>query len=696
MSDAPPVAAVRQERRVVHGQTLEDAYAWLRDPAYPQVERSDILDHLKAENAYAQSWLDRRSHLTDTLFAELKGRIKDDDTSVPSPYGPYRYGWRFAAGAQYRTWYRAPRDGGEEQVILDEPAMAADASYFMMRSSAVSRSHELLAFSTDRDGSERYQIEVKRLADDQPLADRITNTAGGMVWAGDSHLFYVELSPELRPFRVRRHRLGDDPTADALVFEEADPGFFVSVGRTLSGAFMVINTGDHVTNEVRLVPLAEPEAEPLLIAPRETDHEYDVDHQNGPDQGRLLILTNDRHKNRRLVSAPVSDPGRDHWQEEVAASDEVYLLGHTCFDGFTALVGRERGLSQVWIRRDDGESHAVRWPDATYSAGLGTNMEYQTDRLRLRYSSLTTPATVFDYHLADRRLETLKVQEIPSGYDRDAFVAERLEATAPDGTLVPISVVRPKDFPLDGRGKLHLYAYGSYGHGMDPSFSTGRLSLLERGMAFAIAHVRGGDEMGYHWYEAGKREHKENTFRDFIACAEHLIDKGYARAGNVSIEGGSAGGMLVGAVLNMRADLWGCALALVPFVDVVNTMLDETLPLTPIEWPEWGDPLRDEAAFRRLLGYSPYENVSAQSYPPIFVSAGLSDPRVTYWEPAKWVAKLRATKTDDSLLLLKTEMGAGHFGQSGRYDSLKDRAEHLAFLLTTMGLAGEDTATKPS
>ena len=677
----PPVAPRRPMSRTSHGVTLTDPYAWLRDPGYPSVTDPEVLAYLRAENAYADAVLAADRPLVGQIFAEMKARLVDDDEGVPTPHGPWLYGWRFRPGAQYRVWYRTPRTGGTETVFLDEPALAAGHACFNLRTYAASPDHRFVAYATDGDGSERYVVEIVAPDTNERLADRITNTSGVPVWGDDRTLFYAELNEQLRPFRVRRHILGSDAADDPIVFQEDDPGFFVSLGRTLSGAFVLIHAGDHVTSEVHLVPTASPAAPPRVVVPRRPGHQYAVTHQGR----RLLITTNDRHRNFRLVEAPVEAPDEAHWRELEPGSDTSYLLGVTAFEGFLVVVARERGLVQVRIEYADGTVRTVPWPEPTYSAGLGPNVDYATDRVRLRYSSMVTPASVIDFHLDDGRMEVLKVQAIPSGYVRERYRSERLEATAADGAKVPVSLVYRDDFPRDGTGPLLLYGYGAYGMGLDPGFGTARLSLLDRGFAYAIAHVRGGDELGRGWYEDGKLDRKINTFGDFVACAEHLVASGYTSPGRIAIEGGSAGGMLVGAVANMRPELWGCVLALVPFVDVLNTMLDPTLPLTPIEWPEWGNPIDDPAAFLRIRGYCPYENVEAKAYPPILARAGLSDPRVTYWEPAKWVAKLRATKTDDNPLLLRTNMDAGHFGASGRFDELEERAEDFAFVVRCLG-----------
>ncbi len=673
----PPVAKQVPLSLERHGIRWTDCYAWLRDPGYPKVEDSEIRAYLEAENAYFDAVMAPQRAMIETLHAELKGRIKDDDSSVPVPDGDYLYHWAFSPGAQYRTWYRARRTGGDSSVILDEPAMAEGKSYFNLGGLAVSPDARLLAHGTDDDGSERYVIQIKDLTAGTQVGEKIANTSGGVVWTAESDgFFYVELNENLRPFRVRLHRLGKQPEDDPIVYEEVDPAFFVGLGLTHSRRFAVLSSGSHVTREIRLIETASPEAEPRLVAPRRDEHRYSVEHAGD----RLWIRTNDRHENFRLVSAPVDAPGESNWQEEIAGDDDDYLIDVTCFADFMVVTERRHGLANLRVRRYDGSEHAIDFHEDVFTAGLGDNREFATDRLRLGFSSLTTPATVYDYHLAERRLETLKVQEIPSGYDASRYLGERLWAKAVDGTEVPISVIRRKDYPKDGSGRLFLYGYGSYGMGMPPSFNASRLSLVDRGFAFAIAHVRGGDEMGHRWYREGKLEKKSNTFSDFISCAEKLIESGYAEPGQIAIRGGSAGGMLMGAVSNMRPELWRCVVAEVPFVDVLNTMQDESLPLTPIEWPEWGNPLTSKDDFLRIRSYCPYENIEAKAYPAMLVTAGISDPRVTYWEPAKYVAKLRATKTDDNILLLKTNMDAGHFGASGRFDALKEHAEVLAFV----------------
>ena len=689
-SPPPPAADRRLEEKTVHGTVLTDLYQWLRDPGYPNVTDEAILGYLNRENAYFEEVMEPRKPLIDALFEELKGRIKDDDSSVPVKDGDYIYWRRFEPGAQYRTWLRRPADGPEdaEQVILDEPMLAEGLEYFRLRAAVVSPDAGLLAWASDTDGSERYTIRVNALARGDQLPDEIPNTSGGVVWtaAGD-RFFYVELSEQLRPFRVKLHKLGEDPAKDTVIYEETDNAYFVGIGESQSRRFVEIGAGDHVTSEIRLIPADDPLAEPMLIAPRDPGVEYDVAHAGD----FLFIRTNDTHKNSRLARAPLAAPGRENWVDLLPGEDGRYLRGVEAFKGFLVLSERIAGIDRLRLMfHENGEitgEHVIEFDEDVYTAGLGENPEFDVDTIQVGYTSMVTPSTVYDFDVTAKVLTERKVQEIPSGYDKSDYVTERVTVTARDGAQVPISIVHGKNFKRDGSQPLHLYGYGAYGLGMPPAFSTNRLSLLKRGFAFAIAHIRGGDELGYGWYEAGKLMDRKNTFNDFIDCARALEDQGYAAPGGISISGGSAGGTLMGVALNEAPDLWRAAVAHVPFVDVMNTMLDDTLPLTPIEWPEWGNPITDKDAFDCILDYSPYENVKPQDYPPILITAGLSDPRVTYWEPAKWAAKLRAEKTDSNVLMLKTNMGAGHGGKSGRYESLHETAEEYAFLLMAFGLA---------
>ena len=674
-----------------HGVTIEDPWRWLRDPDYPTVEDEEILAYLNAENDYFNAMMAPYKELTDTIFEEIKGRQQPDLASVPWKDGNWYYQWKFAEESQYRLWLRWPASGenareaptAEAETILDEPALAEGLEYFRLGSLGVSHGGNLMAYGADTDGSERFRLVVKNLETGELLPEEIPDTIGRAVWsADDTSFFYTLVDENWRPWQVRRHVLGQPVGQDAVVYEESDPGFFVGIGESSSREYVIIGAGDHVTSEVRLIPSADPAADALVVAPRRANHEYSVDHQGD----RFVIRTNDTHKNTRLAVAPADDPTEAAWTPLVDASDTHYITGFEAFQDFIAVEERINGLDHIRLIDRAGETTYVDFPEDAYTTGVGQNREFQTDTLRLDYTSMVTPNTVFDLHLASGELEVRQVQEVPSGYDGSEYVTERLLAPARDGAEVPVSLVRHRDTPVDGSAPVYLYGYGAYGHAIPPSFSTTRLSLLDRGFIFGIAHIRGGDDMGYHWYEAGKLDRRTNTFNDFVDVARHLVKEGYGSEGRIAIAGGSAGGQLMGAVVNQAPELWGAVAAHVPFVDVLNTMLDDTLPLTPIEWPEWGNPIEDQAAFEYIRSYSPYDQLGAREYPPILATAGLNDPRVTYWEPAKYVARLRALKTDDNLVLLKTNMGAGHGGRSGRYDRLYEVAEEYAFMLAVMGL----------
>jgi oligopeptidase B len=685
------VAERRTHSSTNHGVSIEDPWHWLRDPGYPQVEDVDVLEYLKAENEYFEASMEPHRELVEAIFEEIKGRQQPDLSSVPWRRGDWYYQWSFQEESQYRVWRRWPADspGAREtppagaETILDEPALAEGSEYFRLGSMSVSNEGSLLAYSIDTDGSERYRIVVKDLDTGEMRADEIEGTIGNAVWAADdASFFYTVVDENWRPWQVRLHVLGQPVERDSVVYEEADSGFFVGLSITTSKEYILIGAGDHVTSEVRLIPASDPGSGPVVVSPRRAAHEYSVDHQGD----RFVIRTNDRHKNTRLATAPADDPGEGSWTPLVDASDSHYIRAFKAFRDFIAVEERIDGLDHVRLIDRAGDSSYIPFPESAYMAHLDTNPEFQTGTLRVEYSSMVTPTTVFDYHVDTDELEVRKVQQVPSGYDAAEYVTERALATARDGAQVPVSIVRHKETPVDGTAPLYLYGYGAYGFAMPPSFSTTRLSLLDRGFIFAIAHIRGGDDLGYHWYEAGKLDRRANTFNDFVDVARHLTERGYGVEGRIAISGGSAGGQLMGAVVNQAPDLWGAVAAHVPFVDALNTMLDDTLPLTPIEWPEWGNPIEDKTAFDYIRSYSPYDQIKPRDYPPIFVTAGLNDPRVTYWEPAKYVAKLRALKTNANPLLLKTNMGAGHGGRSGRYDRLYEVAEEYAFMLASMGL----------
>ncbi len=677
----PPIVAKKPHVESHHGIEVSDDYAWLRDPGYPEVKDPEVLAHLEAENAwFGQAMAPHRARI-DALFTEMRGRIKEADKSVPQKDGDWLYWIEFEEGAEYKKWWRRPVAGGPDELILDEVALAEGHEYFKLGAIAVSNDGSKLAWSVDDNGSERFTARVKVIASGEVLADEIPGTLSSLIWvAGDTGLVYSLANEQWRTDNARLHWLGQPSSSDVELYHEDDEGFRVGAALSANEQWLIVGTSDHETSEVRLIPAADPLATPVLVRAREKGVEYDLDlHED-----TLFIHTNDIHENFRLATAHLSHPGE--WETLIEGSDAFYLTGFDLFRDFYVIEGRHGGLDQIEVRYygDPGRVEPIQFPEASYSAGLGDNPEWAMDTLRLSYESMVSPASVLDYSVAGRSLTTLKVQEIPSGYDASLYATERLEIPARDGTLIPVSVVQRKDRAAPG--PLHLYGYGAYGIAIDPGFSTTRLSLVDRGFAYAIAHIRGGDDLGRAWYKAGKLEQRTNTFTDFVDVARGLIERGYTQAGRISISGGSAGGELMGAVINSDPQLWGAVVADVPFVDVLNTMLDASLPLTPGEWPEWGNPIEDQAAFELIRSYSPYDQVSAQSYPPMLVTAGLNDPRVTYWEPAKWVARLREFKTDDNLLLLKTNMGAGHGGKSGRFESLKETAEEFAFILWQLGV----------
>jgi oligopeptidase B len=688
-----PPAAKRQPRfSRYHGVELRDDYAWLRADNWHDVMRNPsalapaIRAHLEAENAYTEAKLADTAELQARLFVEMKGRIKEDDSTVPAPHDEWEYYSSYAIGGQYPRICRQPLGGGQEQILLDGNQEALGKVYWQLGSVAHSDDHKLLAYAVDERGSELFAIHIRDLATGQDLRDTIPNTRGEIVWARDGcRLFYVRLDEHHRPMFVYRHTVGTPVEQDVLVYQEPDIGFYVGVGRTQSGRFIVIDAHDHQTSECHLIDAGAPESPPRLVEPRQSGHEYSVEHHHD----RFIITTNSGGaEDFRICSAPITAPAMDNWRDLVPHKPGRLILETVAFSEHLVRLEREDGLPRIVIRTfADGSEHAIAFDEEAYALGISPGYEFDTRTLRLTYSSMTTPQQVFDYDMASRTRRLRKMQEVPSGHDPSQYVTKRLFAPAPDGETVPVSLLYKKDLPLDGSAPVFLYGYGSYGISIPASFSTTRLSLVDRGFIFAIAHVRGGKDKGYRWYKLGKRRMKLNTFTDFIAVAEYLTTKGYTRRGRIVANGGSAGGMLVGAVANMAPHLFLAIIADVPFVDVLNTMLDKDLPLTPPEWPEWGNPLESKDDFQLIRSYSPYDNVERKAYPHIFAYGGLTDPRVTYWEPAKWVAKLRAMKTDRNLLLLKTNMEAGHGGASGRFEQLKEIALDYAFALKVAGLA---------
>jgi oligopeptidase B len=701
-----PSPAPRAEKRpvtsTVHGIDRTDPYGWLRADNWQEVMRApDTLDpairaYLEAENAYLEEGLAETAALQETLFGEMKGRIKEDDSSVPTADGPYAYGVRYVTGGQHPKLVRIARDdiGADEpaeELLIDGDAEAEGKAYFRLAGAMHSPDHGKLAWAFDDKGSEFYTLLIRDLATGKDMAERIPDTGGGGVWSAcGRYVFYVRLDENHRPSKLFRHAVGSDPASDVLVYEEADAGFFMGVGKTQSGRFITIDIHDHETSEVHLIPADDPTAAPVCVAPRETATEYSVEDDGG---AQLVILTNaERSEDFRIVTAPVADTlagkGRGVWHDLVPHKPGRLILSHTLYAKHMVRLEREDGLPRIVVRRlADGLEHAIAFDEEAYALGMADGYEFNTNRIRFTYSSMTTPSQVFDYDMETRARTLRKTQDVPSGHDPKDYVTRRIHAPAADGETVPVTLLYRADTPLDGSAPCLLYGYGSYGISMPAGFNTNCLSLADRGFVYAIAHVRGGKEKGFRWYANGRREHKTNTFTDFIAAARHLAGERFTSADRIVAQGGSAGGMLMGAVANMAPEAFGGLIAEVPFVDVLNTMLDDTLPLTPPEWPEWGNPIASQEDYRHIASYSPYDNVTAQAYPPILAIGGLTDPRVTYWEPAKWVARLRELRTNDAPLYLKTNMDAGHGGASGRFDRLKEVALVYAFALKVAGKA---------
>lgn len=666
----------------------DDPYAWLQER-----DTAPVLDYLKAENAYQEAMLADQAELRESLFNEIKGRIRETDLSLPSPWGPYLYYTRTTAGDEYARHYRCPRpaddslqvDESAEELLLDPNALA-NGGFFSLGAFSISPDHQRLAYSLDTSGDEIYTLFVKELSNGKVSELSFEDCDGSMTWANDSlTLFFAELDDTHRPHKLYRYRL--DGTAAEEVFHEPDGRFFLHCYRSSSEQQLLLALGSKTTSEVWALDASQPQQTFTCLAPRVEDHEYEVDHGKLNGQWSWFIRSNRDGINFALYQAADTGvvPSESDWQKLIPHSDSVMLDGVTLNATAMTLSLRIGGLPIIEVHPQGVPAYRVQLPDAAYSLYVQNSLEFVSDKIRLRYEALNRPAQVRQLELASGEQKVLKETPVLGPFDADAYVSQRLWATAPDGTQVPISLVVKREC-LGQPTPLYLYGYGAYGESLDPWFSHARLSLLERGVAFAIAHVRGGGELGEAWYRAGKQEHKQNTFNDFIACAEHLIAEGYTESSKLAISGGSAGGLLIGAVLNQRPDLFAVAIAEVPFVDVLNTMLDPDLPLTVTEYDEWGNPEEPEV-YARIKAYAPYENVKPQAYPATLVIAGYNDSRVQYWEAAKWVAKLRVTKTDDNLLLLKTELGAGHGGMSGRYQGLRDVALEYAFVFKQLGIA---------
>ena len=676
-----PVAPRREHVVSAHGDTWADPWFWLREQDDPAT-----MEYLHAENAYTDAFLDPLKSLQDTIYEEIRGRIKEDDNTVPEKEGDYYYYVRYEEGGQYPIYCR--KYGSEEateEVLLDVNTLAEGHDYTRVGTFENSPDHRLIAYGVDHDGSEQYTIRVVNVETGETLSDTIPNTYYSLEWCNDNrNLYYSVLDEHHRPVSVYRHTLGDDPTQDRLVYHEDDPRFFVGVGKSNTGRFIYVVAGGNNMSEWYFLDADDPGADLTLVEPRAADFEYDiVDHGD-----RFFVRHNGNGaKDFVVATTPVSSPGWDSWTEFLPHEPGRPIRGIDAYQDHLVIGCRREGLPQVMVLRlSDGVVHYIEGIDEDdFAMSPRSGREFDTTSLRFGYTSLKTPAAVYDYDMETGLRVLRKQQEIPSGYDPTKYETRRIWATGRDGTQIPISLLMRRDAVIDGSAPLYLYGYGSYGLTMEASFSISALSLVERGFIFAIAHIRGGMEMGWDWYENGKLLNKRNTFNDFVDCAEHLVAEGYTSRGRIAAVGGSAGGMLMGVVANERPDLFGCMVAHVPFVDVLNTMLDDTLPLTTMEYNEWGNPNESEY-YRYIRSYSPYDNVTEQDYPPLLVTAGISDPRVTYWEPAKWVAKLRASRTDSNPLLLKIHMDSGHAGASGRFERIKEVAEEYAFVLHAMGV----------
>jgi oligopeptidase B len=676
---SPPHAKVIPKKLTMFGDTRTDNYYWLREKDNP-----DVIAYLQAENAYTEAMMSHTEDLQSTLYDEMLSRIKESDVSAPVKYGDYYYYTRTEEGKQYKIYCRkrGSPDAAEE-IILDENQLAAGHDFFKLGVFKVSPDHQLLAYSVDTTGSETYTIHVRDLRINQLLPDKIEGTYYSLAWANDNQTFFYTIVDEAqRPYKLFRHRLNSEQKDDKLVYHETDEKYFVLVDKTKNDRFILLQLASMITTEVRYVDADKPDQPFKVILPRKQGVEYTIENH----QDYFYILTNDNAENFQLLRAPVANPVRRNWVTLIPNSATVKLDDFEVFRDYLVVYERENGLKQIRIRRvADGEEHYVDFPDPVYTCYQGSNPEFNTSILRYTYTSLVRPQTDYDYDMEKKSQVLVKQEEVLGEYNPDNYLSERIFAESPDGTMVPVSLVYRKDMKKDGQNPLFLYAYGSYGSSRDPSFRSTRLSLLDRGFIYAIAHIRGGGEMGRYWYEQGKLLNKKNTFYDFIACAEHLIAEKYTAADKLVIQGGSAGGLLMGAVSNMRPDLFEIVLAHVPWVDVVTTMLDESIPLTVNEFEEWGNP-KDKEYYEYMKSYSPYDNVEAKAYPNMLITTSLNDTRVMFWEPAKWTARLRANKTDNNILLLKTNMGAGHSGASGRYDDLKDLAFEYAFVLDILGI----------
>jgi oligopeptidase B len=683
---AAPAAEIKAKELIAHADNRIDNYYWMNDFFKKGPDSNKVVDYLTAENKYYDTMMSATKPLQEKMYTEMKGRIKEKDESVPVFKNGYYYYSKLVEGKDYFGYCRkkGTLDAAEE-ILLDVNAMAEGHDYFSATGFAVSPDNKLLAYGIDMVSRRQYKIYIKNLATGEIYKDEIPNTEGGPVWANDNKtIFYTAKNPiTLLSEKIKKHMLGTSADTDKIVYEEKDPSNYIGVDKSKSEKYILIVSQATLSSEVRWINANQPDDAFAVFQPRMKEVLYDVDHANG----RFYIRTNLHAKNFKIVTCAEDKKQSTNWEDLVAHNDSILISGFDLFKNFIAINERKGGLTQIHIlNTQNNSSHYLAFDEAAYVANISTNPDYNTDVMRFNYTSLTTPNSVYDYNMVSKEKKLMKQQEVVGGYDPKEYETERLFATAKDGTKIPISIVYKKGFPKDGNGPLLLYAYGSYGISSDPYFSSIRLSLLNRGFAFAIAHIRGGQELGRYWYEDGKMQKKKNTFTDFIDCAEFLINEKYTSNKHLYANGGSAGGLLMGAIANLRPELWNGIIAAVPFVDVVTTMSDASIPLTTNEYDEWGNPA-EKASYDYMKSYSPYDNVEKKGYPNMLVTTGLHDSQVQYFEPAKWVAKLRAMKTDKNRLFLYTNMEAGHGGASGRFKPLKDKAREYAFLLALEGIA---------
>ncbi|MBD2340823.1 S9 family peptidase [Calothrix sp. FACHB-156] len=676
----PPVADKHPEVLELHGDRRIDNYFWLRDVDNPQV-----IAYLEAENSYTAAMMQHTEALQTKLYNEMLARIKETDLSVPYRKDDYYYYLRTEEGKDYPIYCRKKDNlSATEEVLLDENELAKGHEFFSLGVFDISPNHQILAYSIDTSGSEQYTLFFRDLTTNQLLSETIPDTYFSFAWANDNQtVFYTKIDDANRPYQLFRHSLGTSPDEDVLLYEEADELYHLYVDKTRSQAYILMSLRSSITTEVHYLDANHPQGNWQLIHPRTTGMEYDVEHHSD----YFYIVTNDEATNFKLIKTLVASPSKENWQTVIPHQEDVLLTGISLFANHLVIYERKGGLETARVQNlTTGEESNITFPEPTYEFYEGNNPEFHTTILRFHYTSFITPQSVFDYNMETQQRELKKETEVLGGYDRTQYQSEWLMATAEDGTKIPISIVYKKGIKKDSQNPLLLTGYGAYGSSYPATFSSNRLTLLDRGIVFAIAHIRGGEEMGRKWYEDGKFLQKKNTFTDFIACAEYLIDEKWTASDRLIITGGSAGGLLMGAVMNLRPELFKAVVAHVPFVDVVTTILDTSLPLSAMEWEEWGNP-NDPVYYDYMKSYSPYDNVEAKDYPDMLITAGLNDSRVKYWEPAKWTAKLRELKTDNNILLLKTNMGAGHSGASGRYESLRELAFEYAFILDRLGLS---------